>query len=245
MSSPRTVLVVDAGGHPLEPVAQRLRLLGIATLRAKTGVEARAALSDPRGAIGAVLIPTDPPALDVPRALRALSTPNAGVVLPLLVCGPRPDAEARARLREAGAELALWDPLDDHTLRFQVNRALARAAGSVPRRSARVPTHWPVEVRMGARVRPAHVYSISSRGAFLATAGPAQRRALVHVTLPLPDEGGHELRVACEVVATNVPGNLRRRNLPLGMGVRFLGLGPSAERALLRYIDERALDLAV
>jgi hypothetical protein len=150
------------------------------------------------------------------------------------------------KLREAGAELALWDPLDDHTLRFQVNSALARGgAPNLPRRALRVPTHWPVQVRMGARTRPAHVYSVSTRGAFLATAGPALRRSLVHVTLPLHDDAGEPLRVAGEVVATNVPGNLRRRNLPLGMGVRFLGLGPNAERTLQRYADERARDLAV
>jgi hypothetical protein len=244
--STRSVLVVDAGGHPLEPVAQRLRLLGIPALRAKTAAEARAALGDPRAALGAVLIPPDPPALDLPRALRALSRAADGSALPLLVCGPRPEPEARARLREAGAELALWDPLDDHTLRFQVNRALARAGpGKVPRRALRVPAHWPVQVRMGARTRPAHVYSVSARGAFLATAGPALRRSLVHVTLPLADEAGEPLRVAGEVVATNVPGNLRRRNLPLGMGVRFLGLGPNAERALQRYADERARELVL
>ena len=246
MSPPRTVLVVDAGGHPLEPVAQRLRLLGIPALRAKTGGEARAALTDAHAAIGAVLIPPDPPTLDLPRALRALSKAPGGGLLPLLVCGPRPEPDVRARLREAGAELALWDPLDDHTLRFQVNRALSRgAAGSATRGALRVPTHWPVQVRMGARARPAHVYSVSTRGAFLATPGPALRRTLVHVTLPLANEAGERLRVACEVVGTNVPGNLRRRNLPLGMGVRFLGLGPGDESALQRYTEERASELTV
>jgi hypothetical protein len=244
--SSRTLLVVDAGGHPLEPVAQRLRLLGIPALRAKTAAEARAALADARTPIGAVLIPPDPPTLDLPRALRVLTRAPGGGVLPLLVCGPRPDPEARARLREAGAALALWDPLDEHTLRFQVNRALALGpAPGLPRRALRVPAHWPVQVRMGARTRSARVYSVSTCGAFLATAGPALRRTLVHVTLPLADEAGEPLRVAGEVMVTNVPGNLRRRNLPLGMGVRFLGLGPAAERALLRYTDERALDLAV
>jgi hypothetical protein len=246
MSLQRTVLVVDAGGHPLEPVAQRLRLLGIPALRAKTGGEARAALADPRAAIAAVLIPPDPPTLDLKKALRVLSKTPDGLVLSLLVCGPRPDAAARARLRDAGAELALWGPLDDHALRFQVNRALARGKfDAAPRRALRVPTHWPVEVRMGARARPAQVYSVSTRGAFLATSGPALRRSLVHVTLPLADDRGEKLKLACEVVATNVPGNLRRRNLPIGMGVRFLGLGPNAERTLQHYTDERALDLTV
>src|SRR5262245_10378615 len=115
MSPPRSVLVVDAGGHPLEPVAQRLRLLGIPALRAKTAGEARAALAEPRAAIGAVLIPPDPPALDPSRALRALSRSPDGSALPLLVSGPRPDPEACARLRAAGVVFALWEPFDDHT----------------------------------------------------------------------------------------------------------------------------------
>lgn len=237
------MLVVDAGGHPLEPAVQRLRLLGIPALRAKTGGEARAALSDPRAAIGAVMLPPDPPTLDLPRALRALSTTPGGGRVALLVCGPRPNPEACTRLRAAGATLALWEPLDDHALRFQVNRALAGfSAGTVQRRAQRVPVGWRVEVRLGARARPACVYSLSARGAFLEIAGPALRRALVHVTLPLPDA---ELRVAGEVMSTNVPGNLRRRNLPLGMGVRFLGLSTDAERALAHYTAARAEQLLV
>jgi hypothetical protein len=243
MSSRRTVLVVDAGGHPLEPAAQRLRLLGIPALRAKTGAEARAALVDPRAAVGAVLIPPDPPTLDLRKALRALSTLPDGEQLALLVCGPKPDESGRARLREAGAALALWEPLDDHALRFQVNRAFA--SGLVPsqnRRAERVPASWNVEVRIGARARPAQLYSVSARGAFLATAAPALRRTLVHVTLPVP---GEELRVAGEVVATNVPGNLRKRNLPIGMGIRFLGLAREAEQRLLAYTFERSAELVV
>jgi hypothetical protein len=243
MSSRRTVLVVDAGGHPLEPAAQRLRLLGIPALRAKTGAEARAALLDARAAIGAVMIPPDPPTLDLRKALRALSTLADGTELALLVCGPCLDAAARARLREAGAALALWEPIDDHALRFQVNRAFAKGlAQPQPRRAERVPASWPVEVRIGARARPAQLYSLSARGAFLATAGPALRRTLVHVTLPLP---GHDLRVAGEVVATNVPGNLRKRNLPIGMGIRFLGLPREAEQRLLEFTAERSAELLV
>jgi hypothetical protein len=238
MSSRRTVLVVDAGGHPLEPAAQRLRLLGIPALRAKTGAEARAALLDARAAVGAVLIPPDPPTMDLKKAVRALSTLPDGTQLALLVCGPCPDAGGRARLREAGATLALWEPLDDHALRFQVNRAFAiDHVQNQARRAERVPASWPVEVRIGARARPAQCYSISARGAFLATAGPALRRTLVHVTLPLP---GSELRLAGEVVATNVPGNLRKRNLPIGMGIRFLGLPREAEQRLLAFTTERS-----
>jgi hypothetical protein len=64
----------------------------------------------------------------------------------------------------------------------------------------------------------------------------------VHVTLPLPEQ---ELRVAGEVVATNVPGNLRKRNLPIGMGIRFLGLTREAEQRLLHFTNERSAELVV
>jgi hypothetical protein len=124
-----------------------------------------------------------------------------------------------------------------------VNRAFATGtAQALPRRAERVPTSWPVEVRIGAKVRPSQLYSLSARGAYLATAGPALRRTLVHITLPLPSQ---ELRVAGEVVLTNVPGNLRKRNLPIGMGVRFLGLSGEAERALTSYTTERSTQLLV
>jgi hypothetical protein len=46
-------------------------------------------------------------------------------------------------------------------------------------------------------------------------------------------------------MCTNVPGNLRRRNLPIGMGIRFLGLSAAAEGSLRDYTAERARDLAV
>jgi hypothetical protein len=227
-------------------LAKRLRLLGISAIRAKTGAEARAALADARSPITAIVIPPDPPTLDLRRTLGALSRGPAGTSRPLLVCGPPPDEAARARLREAGAKLALWEPFDDHTLRFQVNRAMAdRERAAVPRSAHRVPTHWPVEVRTGRRSRPARLYSLSARGAFLATPGPAQRCTLVHVSLPLAPAGGDPLRLAGEVVTTNVPGNLRRWNLPLGMGLRFLGLRADSERVIERYTEERSLDLLV
>ncbi len=39
---------------------------------------------------------------------------------------------------------------------------------------------------------------------------------------------------------SNVPGNLQRPNLPLGLGVRFLDFSPEATHLLQRVIGERA-----
>jgi hypothetical protein len=104
-----------------------------------------------------------------------------------------------------------------------------------------VPTNWPVRIRSGGREKPAKVYSLSPRGAYLATARPSLPRSLVWLSLPLP-EG--DLKVSGEVVMTNVPGNLVRRNLPIGMGVRFLGLTDEVSGAIDDWTCQRA-DLLV
>jgi hypothetical protein len=47
------------------------------------------------------------------------------------------------------------------------------------------------------------------------------------------------------VVSTNVPGNLNRPNLPMGMGVQFLDAAPGARSALNGYVEERQADFEI
>jgi hypothetical protein len=140
-------------------------------------------------------------------------------------------------------ELALWVPFDDHTLQFQVNRASAVGKSPPSRRQAlRVPNNWPVRVATGKREKQARIYSVSAQGAYLATSRPSLPKALIHFSLPLPSG---DLRLAGEVVMTNVPGNLVRGNLPVGMGVRFKGMARETEQSILAYAEERAETLLV
>jgi CheY-like chemotaxis protein len=239
----RSLLVVDGGGSPLEPVARRMSALGFHVVRAKTPRDAHELLRDPRFLLGGAVVPADLPAGDLTDVFHALRAGGRTGMLPLLACGMRPDPTTRERLRRAGAEHALWFPLDDHTLRFQANRALAGGGPTRATRAAeRVPTNWPVVVRLSGREKPAKVYSLSARGAFLATAQPSLPRTLVHVQLPLPH---CDSRVAAEVVMTNVAGNLAKGNLPAGMGVRFRGLNEETEAALLAFTLERSRVLRV
>ena len=60
-------------------------------------------------------------------------------------------------------------------------------------------------------------------------------RALVHVTLPLP---AGDLPVVAEVDSTNVPGNLVRRNLPIGMAVCWSGLEAEEQERLQAFVDD-------
>jgi PilZ domain len=243
MAVRKSLLVVDGGGEPLEPIARRIATLGVHVVRAKIPRDAHELLRDPRFLLGGAVIPADLPAPDLASFLNALRAGGRTGMLPLLACGMRPDPTARERLRRAGVEHALWFPLDDHLLRFQANRALAGGGPvRVERRAERVPTNWPVTFRLAGRERPAKIYSLSSCGAFLATAQPSLPRTLVHVQLPLPN---HDARVAAEVVMTNVAGNLAKGNLPGGMGVRFRGIDEETEAALLTFTIERGRVLRV
>ena len=242
MPEGHTVLLVDAGSDSMEDLCSRLRGMGYRALRAKSVEEGLTALGDARFAIGAVLVPPDLPTLDLERALHAFRAGRPDAALPLVIAGRRPDADPRDRMRRAGLEWALWRPIDDHTLRFQVNRALAGAAAAHGRRAERVPTNWPVAVRIGSREKPAKLYSLSAFGAFLVTPRPSMPRSLVHVAVPLP---AGDLRVASHVVMTNVPGNLEKRNLPIGMGVRFTGHTEEIEAALRAFAEERSRWLRV
>jgi hypothetical protein len=235
------VLVLDVGMHTLEPLAIRIRRLGLRVVRGKTTDEARDILSDRRFAIGAVVIPPDVPAADLGSALESLRQQIPERPLPVLVSGPRPEDDACDELRRAGVDLALFEPIDDHTLRFQLNRAFAEGSGvSAGRQAMRVPADWPVRVRTGRRNKEARLYSLSSGGAYLATPRPSYRGSLVFLTLPLPSG---PVEIAARVVMTNVPGNLVRSNLPLGMGLQFTGLAPENEGTIRSWTEDRATRL--
>ena len=243
MAVRRSLLVVDGGGDPLEPVARRIAALGTHVVRAKTPRDAQDLLRDPRFLLGAAVIPADLAMQELAALVASLHAGGRTGMLPLLACGTRPDPTARERLRRAGVEHALWFPLDDHLLRFQTNRALA---GGMPvrvdRKAERVPTNWPVLFRLSGREKAAKVYSLSANGAFLATTQPSLPRTLVHIQLPLPQ---CDARIPAEVVMTNVAGNLAKASLPAGMGVRFRGLDENVEAALLAFTLEKARALRV
>jgi hypothetical protein len=243
VSKRETLLLIDAGAGLMEALSQRLRAIGYRVLRTKNVEQGYAALSDRRFAIRAALIPPDLPVPDLARALEALRVPAGKKALRFLATGPKPDAGERRLLRGAGVGLALWEPFDDHTLQFQVNRASAEGNSPARRRQAlRVPNNWPVRVATGRRQKQARIYSVSAQGAYLATSRPSLPRALIHFSLPLPSG---DLRISGEVVMTNVPGNLVRGNLPVGMGVRFRGTTHESEQSILAYTDERAEALLV
>jgi hypothetical protein len=242
VSDGRSILILDDADGERAELATRLRRLGIRPLRAKTPDEVSARIGDPRHTLGALILPPVVPVMDLRAALADWRSRAPGEKLGGVVEGQRPDAEALRRLSDAGVGLALWQPYPDAALRFQVNQALDDGP-HVRRRSApRVPMARQVRVLARAVVRPATLYSLSAGGAFLETQRPAPPGAKLELELSLPD---CDVPASAEVLYANVPGNLRRASLPLGMGVRFTRLSPEAERAIERCVSAAALGLQV
>jgi hypothetical protein len=237
------LLLIDAGSESMHVIAARIRRLGYPVLYAKTIEKARQLLWEPRYAVGAVVIPPDFPAANLRGTLEAFRNASAVERLPFLVSGSRPPTGRRTELADAGVEFALWEPVDAHTLRFQINRAMAGNAPQASRRCAlRAPATWPVDLRVGWRHEKARVYTISAGGAFLATPAPAPRQSSVFARMDLPMA---TVRTSGRVVFANPPGDRMKHNLPVGMAVRFEGTPPETEALFRIYAEIRHCVLEV
>jgi len=97
-----------------------------------------------------------------------------------------------------------------------------------------------VTVHAAGRRKEAQLYNLSERGAFLETARPSTVGAEIDVELQLPN-GPRSL--PANVLHTNVPGNLLRPHVPIGMGIRFKDPSPSISSDLARIVAQRNLNL--
>ncbi len=238
----RPVLIVGQHDPRLGDLTERIRGLGYRARRIKTAEEALD-LAQERGVQArGIVIEADLPALDLGRAVSILRARLAdGRPDAVIAAAEYPDGEALDRLRDAGVTLALWGPVGDHTLRFQLNRASAEEHLLSLRQDTRIPTDWNAVLAVGGRRKRTSVYSLSGGGAYLATARPSQRGAEVAVTLPLPDGA---IDLAGRVLYTNVPGNLHDQTLPDGMGLEFVAVPSDKRRALeetIRSVEDRYL----
>ncbi len=230
------IMILDAASPTMRSLGSRLRRLGYRILPAKTPDQAELLLRSHRE-LSAALIPVTLPAFDLGSALRFLRRHEPTGELTFVAVGHKPDGEGCSLLRKAGVELALWEPMDDHVLRFQMNRALARSEIVLGgRASLRAPADWKMAIRSGTRRKPARLYTLSSSGAYIATARPVLPG--VSIGLDIPVSSG-TAKLKAQVMMTNVPGDFLRGNLPLGMGVRFENLSSQVEKAFAVWARNR------
>ncbi len=241
MSAEKNILLLDSETRRSQALADRLYRMGFVVRRAKTAEDAFQLAAERGLQFGAALVPPDLPVANLAGALTACGRRLDDGSLVWLVVGRSPEPERMQALRDAGVRLALWEPFDDGALRFQVNRALAGLCEIAPRRELRVPVGLATEIRAGARRKVAGVYTLSAAGAFLETPRPSLKGAPVSLDLPI----GAGITAEGRVVYTNVPGNLRKRTLPVGMAIAFTGLPDEAEQVIRRRVAEKALSLVL
>lgn len=223
-----TVLVLGDHGTVLSDLSDRIRRHGYRAVRAKTPQDAIDVAAERGFRFEVALIEAGLAALDLRPALELVRERAGASDMVMIAMGSMPDAAERARLRAAGVQQALWEPVGDHALLFHLNRATS-SSGAHLRAAKRVPTEWQTRVMVAGRAKPAFVYSLSRGGAFLATERPSMRGAELAVELPLPRG---RVSLLGRVLYTNVPGNLKRDHLPTGMGVAFVRT-PAAEAAAI------------
>ena len=110
------------------------------------------------------------------------------------------------------------------------------------RGARRAPIHVPVRVQVGGREKDGVLYSLSEGGCFIETPRASMDGARLRLIFELEQR---EFEIDGVVAFANVPGNLQRPNLPLGMGVRFKDVPDLLLKPLGKFIQERMNSLEV
>jgi hypothetical protein len=232
----RELVLVLARAERGRQLAGRLVALEYRGARATDLVSALQAQAGAPTPIEIGLVGTDGPFEDLPETIKRLSEASVQGALRWIACGPAPDPHERATLRQAGVRYALFEPFTDEELRFVLNQARHEGEPESVRNEARVPADLRARIVAGTGEKVAFVYNLSVTGAYLVTPRPTLRGGSVKIHFALP---GGDVAVDGQVVWNNVPGNLRRSNSPVGMGVRFLDPAPETRERLERYVNDR------
>jgi len=230
-------LVLDGGGHALGEVALKLVRMGILVHYARWLDEGMLLVQQEAGGIRAVVVPPEIDPSDAGRVLDAARTLAPDVPIPLVVSGQRPPDATRAALRRAGASWALWEPFDDADLRFVLNSATALPSELAPRREPRAP----VSLLSWVVVRTTRCFgvlcSLSAQGAFIEMPQPLPVETEVELEFSLHES---TFRTAARVIYRNAREELRSPNLPIGVGLLFLGMKPANQERIREFVKQRA-----
>ena len=240
MPTSHFILLIELDPHRTATLAAQLVRLGVEPIRVADLAEAAALVRSRSYSFSAVLLPVSLPAMRVDETLALMRKTES--VLPAMAYGKMPDPNQRKALRQAGVLLALWDGYDERILRFQLNRLVSDELTSTARASRRAPTHATTRILVGGREKQGLIYSLSEGGCFIETPRASMDGARLRL---LFEVDGERFEIEGTVAFANVPGNLQRSNLPLGMGVRFDSTDDETRKLIARVITERLAALEV
>jgi len=234
MATSHFILLIETDPSLTGHLAAQLVRLGVEPIRVPSLDEAVEILKSKQYSVSAVVLPSHLPGKEVRKAMKSMR--RLEPKLPCMVYGKSPERAQRKLLRQAGVLLSLWDGYDVGMLRFQINRLVAGANQPAVRQSRRAPIHNPVCVRVGGREKEGILYSLSEGGCFIETPRASMDGAHLRVFFALEEV---EFEIDGVVAFANVPGNLQRPNLPLGMGIRFEEISKADRKRLADFIQTR------
>lgn len=237
MRNERSQILLFGFGKAHDELAGRIVVLGYRALRANDVDSAIEWIRRQDQPARVVLFPTDAPFGDRTLALRRMAEAAGVLGLRCIVSGEQPNASAIAALKRDGVRYALWRGFTDADLRFTLNMALYDETRGQIRPALRVPANLIARVTSGVGEKAGMLYNLSATGAFIETARPSMPGGRITVTLEFSDGAASS---PAEVVFANVPGNLQKPNLPLGMGVKFVSLPPTTAERIAKFVAERA-----
>jgi len=226
-------------GETLGGLAERARAFGHRVMQIEHPTELAELTARRNFRPRVVIVDVSYPTEDWSKLVRELRSGAGPEAVCFFATGEAPKEKERKALRKAGFEIGLFHPVPDHALRFYLARGARSAGGQFPRGDDRIPTAWVTRVFAGGREKMAQVYSFSPTGAYLATRQPSLTGSEIAIDLPL-DSG--MVTTTGRVVYTNVPGNLSRPHLPIGMAVRFTQT-PAEDQQKIRESVARAAAL--
>ena len=240
MSASHFILLVENERAGSDALATSLVRLGVEPIRVDSLAEAADIIESGQYAVSGILLPSHLPGADLANAMQSMRQREP--MLHAMAYGKAPEPAQRTQLRRAGVLFALWDGYDEGVLRFQINRLVTKDRDLSFRDSNRAPTHAPVRVLLGGREKPGVLYSISEGGCFIETKRASMEGAQLKLIFCLLDIN---YSLDGVVAFSNVPGNLQRPNLPLGMGVYFQDMPDQARWQLADFIRDRMESLEV
>jgi len=229
-------------GEAFDSLASRLLLLNFRAIRAALADDGMRKLERSVEPVRAVLLSIPHALGDLGFALGRLRDRAPGRSLRFIALGRRPSPSGLEELRSAGVEFTLWEPFDDGALRFVLNAAVRDPSSGEFRNVQRTPTAMLARVFSSVGQKAALVYNLSEEGAFLETLRPTSSKGHVRVELPLPSG---TVTLEAQVVTTNVPGNIQKTHLPMGMGVAFVDVPEETRRTLAEFVEALAENIQI
>ncbi len=241
MSDARRAFVVDAADNRLGEVALKLLRLGIDLHYSADLAEAWLLADEVAERVCLLILNPGVPAEKIAALQERLHSRSPDIARTLMVIGRQPDDATRARLREAGVVLALWEPYDGGDLREAITAAMAPRSGNPEsRKHPRIVTTLLARASMGLLRTDAIVSSLSLGGAFLEAPESFPEGIDFTLEIALPEE---TVSVEARVIYTNE--RTSPSALTAGMGVSFTSVDGAAGEALKRFLDEHEQRFAI